>query len=776
MKMIRVIALLAVMGAGLLTAASAHAAEKRPVDWVDPLIGTEGSRWFFFSSACRPFGMVNLSPDTGVGGAWGSGYLYGHEFIHGMSHVHAWQLSGVPVMPTVGEFKGHKGSEKYGSRFSHERETVRPGHHSVFLEDYKIRAELTSTDRVGFHRYTFPEAKDAYLVFNLGARLGPSGMDNAMARKVSDTEIEGSVVNSPTRRRPKPTPVFFVARLDKPFQEFGGWKGLKVEEDIDRIEGKNSGAYLRFSTNEQETVLLKVAISYCSIEQARLNLESELGHWDFDRVTAESEEVWNKWLSRIKVEGGTPRQMTKFYTDLWHALQGRRKTSDVNGKYADMTGEEMVVRQIPLDGNGRPLYNHYNSDAFWGAQWSISLLWSLAYPDVMSEFVNSLIDMYENGGLIPRGPSGGNYTFVMTSATSTPFIAAAYQKGIRDFDVETAYEGMKKNHLPGGLMSKAGYEHGSNRGGGIEYYMERGYVPVGIMANAFHVAGAGQTLEYAYQDWCLAQTAKELGRQDDYRRFTDRSMNYKNLYDENTGYMRPRTLLGTWMWPFSPRWRYGWVESNAIQSTWFVPHDVAGLIELMGGQEKFNKRLVELFEEGREYDFAASHNDYSTGLNFGNQPAMQVAHLFNYSGAPWLSQKWVRQVHKQTFSGTAPGSGYPDDEDQGIIGSLSALMAIGLFDVQGGCNDRPNWQITTPLFDKITITLHPEYYDGEKFVIETFNNKPDNIYIRSAELDGRDLNKAWFYHDELVKGGKLELELGPEPDRQWWTGPPPPSR
>ncbi len=749
------------------------AGEKRPVEWVDPLIGTADSRWFFFSSACRPFGMVNLSPDTGVGGAWGSGYLYGREFIHGMSHVHAWQLAGVPVMPTVGEFKGHKGSDKYGSRFSHQRETVRPGYHSVFLEDYNVRAELTSTDRVGFHRYTFPKAKEAYLVFNLGARLGPSGMDDAMARKVSDTEIEGFVVNSPTRRRPKPTPVFFVARLDKPFQEFGGWKRFKVEKDIERTEGKNSGAYLRFSTGGKETVLLKVAISYCSIKQARLNLESELGHWDFDRVVAESEEVWNKWLSRIKVEGGTPRQMTKFYTDLWHALQGRRKTSDVNGKYADMTGEEMVVRQIPLDETGKPLYNHYNSDAFWGAQWSLSLLWSLAYPDVMSEFVNSLTDMYENGGLIPRGPSGGNYTFVMTSATSTPFIAAAYQKGIRDFEVETAYEGMKKNHLPGGLMSKAGYEHGSNRGGGIEYYMERGYVPVGIMANAFHVSGAGQTLEYAYQDWCLAQTAKELGRRDDYRRFMDRSMNYKNLYDESTGYMRPKTLLGTWMWPFSPRWRYGWVESNAIQSTWFVPHDVAGLIELMGGDENFNKRLVEIFEEGREYDFAASHNDYSTGLNFGNQPAMQVAHLFNYSGAPWLSQKWVRQVHKQAFSGTAPDSGYPDDEDQGIIGALSALMAIGLFDVQGGCNDRPNWQITTPLFDKVTISLHPEYYDGEEFIIETRDNEAGNMYIQSARLDGKDLNKAWFYHDELVKGGKLEFDLGPGPARQWWTGPPP---
>ncbi|MFO8056339.1 MAG: GH92 family glycosyl hydrolase, partial [bacterium] len=740
MKTDRTVALVVTLVFLLLSAVPAVAGDKRPVDWVDPSIGTSDSRWFFFSSACRPFGMVNLSPDTGVGGAWGSGYLYNREFIHGMSHVHAWQLSGVPVMPATGEFQGHKGSDRYGSAFSHDRETVRPGYHSVFLKDYGIRAELTSTDRVGFHRYTFPKAKNAYLIFDLGAKLGPSDMDGAMARKVSDTEIEGYVINAPTRRRPKPTPVFFVARLNKPFQEMGGWKGLKAEKDIDRIEGKNSGAYLGFSTSKGEKILLKVAISYCSTEQARLNLETELPHWDFDRVVRESEETWNQWLSRIKVKGGTPEQMTKFYTDLWHALLGRRKVSDVNGKYADMTGEKRKVRQIPLDDSGEPRYHHYNSDAFWGAQWSISLLWSLAYPDVMSGFVNSLVDMYKDGGLIPRGPSGGNYTFVMTSATSTPFIAAAYQKGIRDFDLKAAYQGMKKNHLPGGLMSKAGYEHGSTRGGGIEYYMERGYVPVGIIANAFHLSGAGQTLEYAYQDWCLAQVAHELGKKEDYQRFMDRSGNYRNLYDENTGYMRPKTLLGTWLYPFSPRWRYGWVEANAIQSTWFVPHDLAGLIELMDGRKSFNDRLVELFEKGREYDFAASHNDYSTGLNFGNQPAMQVAHLFNYSGAPWLSQKWVRKVHEQAFSGTTPDSGYPDDEDQGIIGSLSALMAIGLFDVQGGCHDRPHWQITTSLFDKVTIRLHPDYYAGGTFTIKTRNNNPDNIYIRSAMLDGETLD------------------------------------
>jgi len=574
--------LLAVLASATLSSSVLADQLRRPVDWVDPLIDSANSRWFFFASACRPFGMVNLSPDTQVKGAWDSGYLYDDDAIHGFSHVHAWQLSGIPVMPTVGEMKGHKGSDVYRSRFGHDNEIVKPGYHKVALEDYGILVELTSTDRVGFHRYTFPATDSAHVLFDLGAELGPSKMADATARRVSDTEIEGYVVNAPTRRRPKPTPIFFVARTDKPFESFGGWRGGKVIEGADEVSGKGSGVFLRYSTVEGEKILLKVAISYCGIDGARKNMDRELPHWDFGRVIGESAKVWDEWLGKIEVHGGTHEQRTRFYSDLWRSVLGRRKVSDVDGSYSDMTGPEQVIRQIPLGPDGEPLYNHYNSDAFWGARWGIGLVWSLAYPQVMNEFANSMIDMYNNGGLIPRGPSGGNYTFVMTSATSTPFIVSAYMKGIRGFDVDAAYEGMRKNHFPGGLMSRAGYEHNSERGGGIEYYIKRGYVPEGRIANAFHVSGAGQTLEYAYQDFCLARMAAELGEQEDYELFMGRAGNWRRLYDERTGLIRPRTLLGTWHWPFNPRSRYGFVESNALQATWFVPHDVEGLIQTMG--------------------------------------------------------------------------------------------------------------------------------------------------------------------------------------------------
>jgi predicted alpha-1,2-mannosidase len=751
--------------------ASAAADEKRPVDYVNPLVDSANSRWFFFTSACRPFGMVNLSPDTEVAGAWGSGYLYNTEFVHGMSHVHAWQLAGVPVMPVTGEMNGPKGSDEYGSRFSHDEEIVKAGYQSLVLNKYDIRAELTSTTRVGFHRYTFASDDQAHLLFNLTATLGPSKMVDAMARKVSDTEIEGYVVNGKTIRRPKDTRVFFVARFSKPMSEFGGWKGKKDLGAVDEVSGKGSGAYVTFPVKAKEKILVKVAISYCSIEGARKNLEAELPHWDFDRVVAESADDWNNWLEKIRVEGGTEDQRIKFYTDMWHSLNGRRIVSDIDGSYSDMTGPEQEIRQIPLDESGKPKYNHHNSDAFWGARWSLNLIWSLAYPKTMSDFCNTLVDMYENGGLIPRGPSGGNYTFVMTTATSTPFLVNAYQKGIRDFDVQTAYEGMRKNHFPGGLMSRAGYEHNSERGGGIEYYIKRGYIPEGRIANAFHVSGAGQTMECAYQDWCLAQMSKALGYDDDYEIFIDRAGNYRNLYDRKSGYIRPKTLLRTWWFPFKPGSRYGFVESNAYQMTYFVPHDVEGLIELQGGRDEFNRRLEETFEKASEHDFVASHNNYAVGINYANQPNMQPAHLFNYSGKPWLSQKWVRVVKEQAFGGITPEQGYRDDEDQGIIASLGALMAIGLFDTRGGCGSPPTWEITSPIFDTVTIELDQRYYPGREFTIRTINNSAANMYIQSATLNGEPLTKPWIYHSDIVGGGELVIELGPQPNTSWGSKP-----
>ena len=751
---------------GLFAVRASAAEEKQPVDWVDPRIDSAHSRWIFFSSACRPFGMVNLSPDTDVKGAWNSGYCYNTDSIRGFSHLHAWQLAGVPVMPTTGPMKGPEGSDAYRSRYSHKSEIVRPGYHAVTLDDYGVRVELTSTDRVGLHRYTFSKAGPAHVLLDLGMELGPTKMAGAMARKVSNTELEGYCINAPTVRRPKPCTVYFAARFDRPFEAFGGWKGKQVLDGVERIEGKGCGAFVRFDPAAGDVIRLKVALSYVSTEQAWRNLRSELDHWDFDRVKEDSRRVWNEWLGRIEVHGGTPQERTKLYTDLWHALLGRRLTSDADGRYCDNTGPKPRIRRIPQGPDGKPKYHHYNSDAFWNTFWNVNVVWSLAYPEMMNQWVNFLVDMYKDGGLIPRGPSGHNYTFVMISAHSTPLVVGAYMKGIRDFDVAAAYEGMRKNHFPGGLMSKAGYEHKTCTGGGIEHYIAGGFIPddrKGI--GGWHADGAAQTLEYAYDDWCLAQLAKALGKEDDYRLFMKRAENYRNVYDAKTGFMRPRHSDGSWLAPFNPAGAKGFCEGTAWHYTWFVPHDLQGLAGLMGGREACTRKLNEAFEKAAPAHFV---NKY---VNYANQPAIAMGHVFNYTGAPWLAQKWVRAAKQVTFGGTTPTSGYRGDEDQGQAGGLGVLMAIGLFQMRGGAALEPVYEITSPVFDRVTIHLDRRYYPGGRFDIIARNNSKQNQYIQSAKLDGEPLERPWFYHKDLVDGGSLVLELGPEPNRQWGSRP-----
>ncbi len=754
----------------------------RPVDMVNPIVDAANSRWFFFNSASRPFGMVNLSPDNGVNSDWGSGYRYHADSIKCFSHVHDWQLSGVPVMPTTGDFKGHLGNAQYGSLFSHKKEVIKAGYHKVVLDAYNITAELTSTTRVGFHRYTFPKSNQSHILFDFSTFLGPSDTQKGYVKKVNNQEIEGYAIMAPTIRRPKTLTVFFVAVFDKPFDTFKGWRKGQLEDIKDAIEGERTGIYVSFKTNQGEVRKMKVAISYVSEEQARLNLKTELPHWDFDKVVNESQTDWNNWLSRIEIQGGTQLEQSRFYTDLWHALLGRRIISDVNGQYSDMTGSERLIKQIPLDANGKPTFNHHNFDALWGAQWSLNTLWHLVYPEVTESFINSMLLMYNDGGLIPRGPAGGNYTFVMSGAPATPFIVSAYLKGIRGFDITKAYEGMRKNHFPGGMMSKAGYEHKTFKGGGIEYYIERGYVPHPLtnIKYGFHQDGSTQTLEYAYQDYTLAQMAKALGKTDDYVLFMKRAENYKNIWNPELGWMWNRTLDGKWGQPIDIlRYDNGWEEGNAAQYTWFVPHDVQGLINLMGGRDAFTAKLNSSFEKAQKHDFVSgkSHDKETLEelrrvyINYGNQPCMQTPFLFNFSGSPWLTQYWTRQIIDKVYSGISPDSGYSGDEDQGLMGSLAVLLKTGIFSTSGGTTPKPYYEISSPIFNKITFHLNPKYYKGKQFVIEANNNSASNVYIQSAQLNGKHLNKPWILHETLVNGGKLLLNMGQAPNKSWGTNP-----
>ncbi|QDU88865.1 Glycosyl hydrolase family 92 [Pirellulimonas nuda] len=744
-----------------------------PSRLVDPQIDTHNSRWFYFASACRPFGMVNLSPDTRTKGSWQSGYLYDDTNIRCFSHIHAWQMAGIPVMPTTGDFRGHQGMDQYQSPYSHDDEVVEPGYHKVVLKRYGVTAELTSTCRVGFHRYTFPAGDRSYILFDTGAFLAHGAVVSSSVKQVSDTEIAGYALMEKTPRRPKDTYVYFVARFSKPFDEFLGWSRGKLSAEKQSVDGRDAGAAVRFATTKDEQVVAKVALSYTSVENARKNLEAEAPHWDFDLVRAESTAEWNDLLSRVEVTGGAPEHQTKLYTDLWHALLGRRIVSDVDGSYCDMTGAEPRVRQVRLGADGRPLFDHYNFDALWGSHWSLNILWSMAYPDVMDGFCNTMVDMHRDGGLIPRGPSGGNYTYVMIGDPATPFFATAYNKGIRGYDAEAAYQGLRKNAFPGGIRDHAGYEHSRDaRGGGMRFYVDLGYVPEDMGGSGGHRDGAAMTLEYAYQDWCLAQLAEAMGKQDDYEFFLKRSQNYRNLWDPETRLMRPKMKDGSWMPGFSPLGKgmtgRGFCESNTMIYTNFVPHDMGGLIGLFGGNEQYAQFLNHSFEQSVPLNFVADHGHHAeTLVDYDNQPGTAMAHLFNYSQKPWLAQKWVREVKLKAHGDTSPYGGYHGDEDQGQMGALGVLMAIGLFQTDGGAGVDSVYEITAPLFDRVKVKLDKSYFPGATFEIVAHNQSPENCYIQSATLNGAPLNRCWISQQEFAEGGKLELTLGPEPNKQW---------
>ena len=742
------------------------------VKYVNPFIDTHKSRWFYFSSASRPFGMVNLSPDTWIKGTWNSGYVYDSLHVRAFSHIHAWQMAGIPVMPTTGKQLSHLGMETTKSSFTHDTEIAQPGYHKIVLNDYSITAELTSTTRVGFHRYTFPKTDSAYINFHTGAFLAHGGVDSSYVRKVSGNEIEGFSLLSGTSRRPKSTYVYFVAHVDHEIKEFGGWENNKLLLAVTEVNGKNNGAYMRFETDDTP-ILMKVAISYTSIENARANMNAELPGWAFENTVAESKEEWNAMLSRIQVTGGTEKQKVKLYTDLWHALLGRRIVSDADGKYCDMTGDKPSIKQVALDSNEKPIFPHYNFDALWGSHWTLNVLWSMAYPEIMDGFCSTMVDMYKDGGLIPRGPSGGNYTYVMIGDPAASFFATAYNKGIKNYDVALAYEGLLKNAYPGGIRDRAGYEHNDNpTGGGMTYYVERGYVPEGLEGKGSHKDGASMTLEYAFQDWCIAQMAKGMNNDNDYESFMKRSENYRKLWNPETSFIHPRKLDGSWIENFTPIAEtfntIGFCESNSAIYSNYVPHDLNGLISLFGGNESYTSFLSSSFEKAKANRFVAPHGEHAKSwVDYENQPSCQMAHLFNFSGSPWLAQKWVREVKEITFGDTTAYGGYNGDEDQGQMGALGVLMAIGLFQMDGGASINSQYEITSPLFDEVTISLNSDYYKGIKFIISSKDNTAENVYIQSAILNGQDWTKCYFQHNEFATGGKLELVLGSTPNKDW---------
>ena len=761
-----------------------------PSAYVDPQIGSVHGRWFFYTPAALPFGMAKLAPHTNAAGSPGSwepcGYDDRHTSLEGFGHFHEFQIGGVVFMPTVGELKTIPGKQErpeggYRSRFDKKSEHAEPGYYTVFLKDYGIKAELTATERVGFHRYTFPETTQAHLIIDIGHKQGESSdVTDAFARVVNGNEVEGCVETYPEYVKfgdpGKRVIMYFVANFNKQPKETGSFKDSIQQIGATSTRGVGNGLFLTFNMAQNEKLLIRTGLSYTSIKNARLNLEAESEGKSFDDVHKTARLIWNQKLGRIKAEGGDSLSRVKFYTGLYHALLGRGISSDINGQYPLV---DKGIGQIPLDGKGKPKYHHYNTDGIWGGFWNLSQLWALVYPEYFKEYVQSNIDFYKTRGWLHDGEAAGVYTNGVQTNYQGLMIASAYNCGIRDFDVKTGYEAALKNEVD---------YHGRNLGNGkfdLNYFIKNGYVPSRdtLFSNGWKFNfGSSHTLEYSYSSYAVAQLAKELGHQQDYEKLIRQSGYYRNLFDPKTKFIRPKLIDGTFIPDFNPMKAWiGFQEGNAFQYTWYVPHDVAGLIQLMG-KDEFNRRLEHVFATSQKTRFGGGDSDVDSfsGIemvyNHGNQPCLHDSWLFNYSGQPWLTQKWTRAICDE-FYGAQPlrGYGVGQDEDQGQLGAWYVMAALGIFDVQGHTSINPTFQFGSPQFDRVTIQLNPKYYSGKVLTIQASNNSAKNIYIQSMTFNQKKIDNCWITRKRLTDGGTLIFEMGDQPNKTWGVDIPPPS-
>ena len=756
---------------------------KALVDYVDPNIGTAHCRWFFYTPAAIPFGMAKLAPSTdahlGNPGGWQAvGYDFRHTSIEGFANFHEFQVGGVVFAPTVGELQTVPGELEnpdggYRSRFDKKDEVAAPGYYSVLLKDYGVKAELTAMKRVGFHRYTYPKTEQANLIFDIGNKQGESGeVKDAEVQYFEDGRVEGYVITSPVYvniyQKGADVRMYFSAVLNKKPVQVGTFVKDVVNPGKHQEKGPGAGLYMTFSTEEQEAVEVKVGLSYTSIENARFNRETEAADVTFDQAKKNATYVWNESLSRIYVEGGKETDKVKFYTGLFHALLGRGLASDANGYYPKNNG---TVGRIALDEEGNPVHQHYNTDAIWGGFWNLTQLWSLAYPEYYSDWIKSQLLVYQDTGWLGDGIACSKYVSGVGTNFTSLAIAAAYNCGIRDFDVKQGYEAALKNEVEWrGRLEGAGKMD-------VRQFVERGYSPYEkrfdmVTREEGSGFGASHTMEYSFSSFAVSQFAKHLGKEDDYKLLSNLSNGWKNLYDPETRLIRPKDTKGNFLEDFNPLapWK-GFQEGNAVQYTFYVPHQIDELVDLVG-QETFNNRLdsifllsqKNIFGGGKEVDAFAG---LKTVYNHGNQPNLHISWLFNFSGKPYLSQKWVRAILDEFYGLEGiHGYGYGQDEDQGQLGAWYVMSALGLFDVKGLTEIDPKFQIGAPLFDKVTVRLNKDYYPGEKFVIEAKKQAVGDCYLQDISLNNRPQDTVQLPFSEVVKGGKLVLGLGASPNEE----------
>ena len=751
--------------------------EENLSQYVEPRIGTAHCRWFHFAPGALPFGLAKPGPSTngslGNKGGWeATGYDYRDTSIEGFPCLHEFQVGGIVLMPTNGELVTVPGSPAdsirtgYRSAFDHADETVHPGYYSVLLKDYNIQAELTATKRVAFQRFSFPAGQEAHILFDIGNRQGESGpVRDAFVQQTTDGRIEGWVITEPvyvSKYQPGATvPLYFSAQLDKQPDEVGAFHREKQEPNTREARGVGAGLYLTYNNiAEPFTVTAKVGLSYTSVENARNNLETEAQTLTFDEAQAASAHTWEEYLSRIRVETDVREDKIKFYTGLYHALLGRGLASDANGAYPKHDGS---IGQLPMK-EGVPVHNLYNTDAIWGGQWNLSQVWTLAYPEYLSDYISSHLQVYKDAGWLADGIANSRYVSGVGTNLLPVVIAGAYQCGITDFDLETAYEACLKNELDGENRPLGAGKVDTDK------FVKYGYVPhqdEGEGPDEAFMFSASHTLEYSFSSWAVAQWAKERDDRPNYAKLNHLSKGWARIYDSSTHFMRPRKADGQFIENFDPMqvWR-GFQEGNAWQYTFYVPHEIETLADMVG-KETFNARLDSIFTVSQKMIFSGGTEvgafaGLQTLYNQGNQPCLHISWLFNESGKPELTQKWVRAILNE-FYGTEGihGYGYGQDEDQGQLGAWYVLSSMGLFDVKGLASTEPTFSLGAPLFDKVTIKLNPKYYPGKEFIIQTTGAKGrnPNAYVQSYVLNGQPVEGVHIPFEAVAKGGTLEVQM-----------------
>ncbi|MBZ5859303.1 GH92 family glycosyl hydrolase [Flavihumibacter profundi] len=744
---------------------------KGPADFVNPFIGASTNigkagvahgLGKTFPGATSPFGLVQLSPNTITGGDNGPGYSYEHKTIEGFAFT---QMSGIGwygdmgnflVMPSTGTLYTNSGKEDtrikgYRSAYSKTSETAKAGYYAVQLTDINVKAEMTAAQHSGIMRFTFPENKLSRIQIDLARRVGGTSVAQYI-KVLDDHTIQGWMKCTPEGGgwgngdgKPNYT-VYFYAQFSRPLTDFGVWS-VNIPEGMDRHrqsvesmafqtmtahaeilngcrekEGKHLGFFTQFATTAGEKVSIKAGISFVNIEGARANLEAEIKGWDFNEVLSNTTALWNKALGKIKIEGASADQKTIFYTALYHTMIDPRSFADVNGNYTGGDGQIHQAKNFTK----RTIFSG------WDVFRSQMPLQTIVNPEVVNDMINSLVELADQNGTkyLERWEFLNAYSGCMIGNPAVSVITDAYKKGIRNFNVEKAYEYA--------LNSVEKF------GNGILGYSD----------------GISNTMEYAYFDWCMSELAQQLNRKDDAAKYLLRSKNYRNIFDRGKGWFRPRMADGTWVeWPADGRLAqdYGCVESNPYQQGWFVPHDINGLAELLGGREKTIADLTSFFEK------APANMMWGNYYNHPNEPVHHVPFMFNRLGAPWLTQKWAREICERAYHNSAE-EGLVGNEDVGQMSAWYVLAASGFHPV---CPGDTRYELCSPLFTRVSFQLDPDYTKGTTFTISTLNNSKQNRYIQSAKLNGKPYFKCSITHQDISNGGTLELTMGPAPNYQW---------